>query len=40
VLPLRELMQPLVERVTRRNLEEMLELARREEAPLTTPQER
>src|SRR5690606_33925204 len=39
-LPLREPMQRLLERALRRSLADALELARREEAPLTTPQER
>jgi len=38
VLPVRMLVQPLVERVAQRNLPEILEIARRENAPLTTEQ--
>jgi NAD(P)-dependent dehydrogenase (short-subunit alcohol dehydrogenase family) len=40
VLPLRMALQPLVDRFVQRNLAEALELARREEAQLTTPQPR
>ncbi|MGH2950742.1 MAG: SDR family NAD(P)-dependent oxidoreductase [Geminicoccales bacterium] len=38
VLPFREIAQPVVELASRRNLAEMLAIAREEEAPLTTPQ--
>jgi len=38
-LPFRELVHRVVERVGQRNLPEILEIARNEEAPLTTPQE-
>lgn len=38
-LPFREIAHRVVERVGRRNLREILEIARNEEAPLTTPQE-
>ncbi|MEX2196756.1 MAG: SDR family NAD(P)-dependent oxidoreductase [Thermoleophilaceae bacterium] len=38
VLPLRMLVQPLIERVVRRNLVRALEIARTEEAPFTTEQ--
>jgi hypothetical protein len=39
VLPARMLAQRVVDRATRRGLKAALEIARREEAPLTTPQE-
>jgi NAD(P)-dependent dehydrogenase (short-subunit alcohol dehydrogenase family) len=38
LLPLRMAAQPVVERATRRGLAKALEIARREDAPLTTPQ--
>jgi NAD(P)-dependent dehydrogenase (short-subunit alcohol dehydrogenase family) len=38
VLPLRMLLQPIVDRATRRGLEEALAMAREEHAPLTTAQ--
>ena len=40
LLPLRMAAQPVVERATRRGLAKALEIARREDAPLTTPQPR
>jgi NAD(P)-dependent dehydrogenase (short-subunit alcohol dehydrogenase family) len=40
LLPLRMLVQPFIDRVAQRNLREALEIARREHAELTTPQER
>jgi NAD(P)-dependent dehydrogenase (short-subunit alcohol dehydrogenase family) len=39
-LPLRMAIQPVVDRVVQRGLPEALETARREHAPLTTPQDR
>jgi NAD(P)-dependent dehydrogenase (short-subunit alcohol dehydrogenase family) len=39
LLPLRMAVQPLVDRAVQRNLRKALEIARREHAPLTTPQE-
>jgi NAD(P)-dependent dehydrogenase (short-subunit alcohol dehydrogenase family) len=38
LLPFRMAVQPVVERATRRGLAKALEIARREDAPLTTPQ--
>jgi NAD(P)-dependent dehydrogenase (short-subunit alcohol dehydrogenase family) len=40
LLPLRMLVQPFVDRVGQRNLRKALEIARAEDAPLTTPQVR
>ena len=39
LLPLRMAIQPIVDRAVQRNLSKALEVARREQAPLTTPQE-
>lgn len=39
LLPLRMAIQPIVDRAVQRNLTKALEVARREQAPLTTPQE-
>jgi short-subunit dehydrogenase len=39
LLPLRMAIQPIVDRAVQRNLAKALEIARREHAPLTTPQE-
>jgi NAD(P)-dependent dehydrogenase (short-subunit alcohol dehydrogenase family) len=39
LLPLRMAIQPFVDRAVQRNLAKALEIARREQAPLTTPQE-
>jgi NAD(P)-dependent dehydrogenase (short-subunit alcohol dehydrogenase family) len=39
LLPLRMAIQPFVDRAVQRNLRKALEIARREHAPLTTPQE-
>jgi NAD(P)-dependent dehydrogenase (short-subunit alcohol dehydrogenase family) len=39
LLPLRMAIQPFVDRAVQRNLTKALEIARREQAPLTTPQE-
>ena len=39
LLPLRMAVQPFVDRAVQRNLAKALEIARREDAPLTTPQE-
>ena len=39
LLPLRMAIQPIVDRAVQRNLAKALEVARREQAPLTTPQE-
>jgi hypothetical protein len=39
LLPLRMAIQPVVDRVAQRRLAQALEIARREDAPLTTPQE-
>lgn len=38
LLPFRMAVQPFVDRMVQRNLEQALEIARREDAPLTTPQ--
>jgi NAD(P)-dependent dehydrogenase (short-subunit alcohol dehydrogenase family) len=38
LLPLRMLIQPLIDRATQRGLQKSLEIARREDASLTTPQ--
>jgi NAD(P)-dependent dehydrogenase (short-subunit alcohol dehydrogenase family) len=38
LLPLRMAVQPFVDRIVQRNLAKSLEIARREDAPLTTPQ--
>jgi hypothetical protein len=38
LLPLRMAVQPFLDRIVQRNLEQALEIARREDAPLTTPQ--
>jgi hypothetical protein len=39
LLPLRMAIQPVLDRVVQRNLAKALDVARRENAPLTTPQE-
>ncbi len=39
LLPVRMAIQPIVDRASQRGLRESLEIARREDAPLTTPQE-